>query len=165
MIAGNARRFSSCALFAAAVCGLGIAVVGCNDGAGEVVTPLRPTFAAELRLLDATGQARVAFRPGEPITLELRVTNLTSEEQTTQHPSAQIYDFAVQGPSGDSIWRWSRDKEFATVVTELHFAPNETRKFTEVWDQTDDAGKPVAPGAYTASGESGVSDIEHFRIE
>lgn len=152
-------------LLAVALGGLGVAMLGCSEGAEAVLTPSRATLAAELRLLDATGRSRVDFGRGEPIMLELRVTNLTSDTQTTRYPTSQTYEFAVKGPSDERVWSWSSGKSFAQVVTELHFAPHETREFTEVWEQTDDAGKLVAPGDYTAWGASTVEGAVRFRIE
>ena len=163
--AGPLRSVPWRGFLAVALCGLGFAVVGCNEGADDVLAPFQPTLTADLRLLDSTGRARIEFDQGEAITFELSVTNLTSYDQTTSFASAKVYDFSVQGPSGDWVWRWSRDRGFAAVITELHFAPHETRVFTEVWDQMDDAGKPVGLGDYTALGSSSKLDIVRFRIE
>jgi len=132
--------------------GLVALTMGCNDDSNSVVTPSEALFSTTLILLDASGQQKDAFRPGEEITFHLKVTNLTSNPQTLMLPSSQIFDCFVMDPAGVEIWRWSHGQGFATVLTPLEFAPRQTRDYMEIWDQTDNSGKPVDPGTYDASG-------------
>jgi hypothetical protein len=132
--------------------GLVALMPGCNDDSNPVVTPSEGLFSTTLILLDASGQPKDTFQPGEEITFHLKVTNLTSDPQTLELPSSQIFEFLIADPAGVEIWRWSHGQGFAAVLTPLEFAPLQTREYVEIWNQTDNSGKQVAPGTYDASG-------------
>jgi len=146
---GRRRQLVVAATFVATM-----TLFGCAEGGGDDarLASSEPAFSAELRLLHATGEADVTFDAGEPITFELKVTNLTDGEQTVNLSDAQRFDLAVSDPSGTGVWQWSNGRVFAQVVTPLRFLPHETREFTAEWNQTDDAGKVVEPADYQASG-------------
>lgn len=94
---------------------------------------------------------RDTYRAGDPVELTLTVTNSTADPVVLTAPSSQLYDFAViQG--GREVWRWSAGRMFMALVTPLEIAPGQARVFTEVWDQRDRDGQPVAPGYYVVQG-------------
>jgi hypothetical protein len=64
--------------------------------------------------------------------------------------SGQQYDFEVRR-AGQSVWRWSSGRLFTQALTELTIGPGERQVFTVTWNQQDNEGRPVAPGAYTAA--------------
>lgn len=117
-----------------------------------------PTFVTDLTLKDAGGAVRQEFARGEPITLELSVRNRTRTEATLQFSGGHQFDFVVIDPSripfvtNQIRWLWSRGRAFTLAITEIEFAPEETRTFTVVWDQVGDAGLPLSPGNYEARG-------------
>jgi hypothetical protein len=126
-------------------------LLGCAESA-EVIEPSVPTFSADLELRDASGNPAAGFPAGEPVVLVLRVRNLTDEARKLTLGTSQKFDFEVEDPSRGTVWRWSHDQAFLQVLTDLSFAPGETKTFSESWDQTDDAGKAVPAGAYDAVG-------------
>lgn len=132
------------------------AYFSCSSGGGRDDLPLlpgAPTFVTTLVLKDAAGAARSEFVPGEPVTLELQVRNRLNTSAAVQFPSGQQYDFIVLA-SGTRrvVWQWSRGRAFIQVLTEIVFAPGETRTFSVTWPQLDDSGQPVSPGRYEARG-------------
>ncbi len=124
-----------------------ILVQGCSDNGNGTV------FETTFNLRNASGQDLTRFANGEPITFVLSVTNLTDTSQRITLPSSQQYDFLVlQGHRGPILWQWSHGKGFLTVITELQFAPHETKTFSEIWDQKNNNGDPVGPGNLEAEG-------------
>jgi hypothetical protein len=113
-----------------------------------------PRFVAELVLKNAAGEVRNEFARGEPIHFELTVRNRSDEEVVMQFPSARHYELVVFDAGSSQVrWTWSSDKAFAQYVTELTFAPAETKAFTGIWDhQIGDDGQAVGPGNYEARG-------------
>ena len=55
--------------------------------------------------------------------------------------------------TGEEIWRWSRGRMFAQVLTELRFEPGESKRFEVQWDQRRADGTPAAAGHYQATGQ------------
>ncbi len=125
------------------IAGVLIAVVALTAIAG----PAADRAAGDLRLLLAVGKA--TYRPGEPVAINLRVTNGGGEVALTVYSGKQ-YDFIVQ-QRGALIWQWSHDKGFAQVVRETKMAPGESLAFNWTWDQRDLQGRQVEPGTYEIS--------------
>lgn len=146
------RRIAALGLVVAATTG---AWVSCSSGDGAPDLPGfgGPTFVTTLVLKDAAGAARSEFAPGEPVTLELQVRNRLGTSAAVQFPSGQQFDFVVLA-SGTRrvVWQWSRGRAFIQALTEIVFAPGETRLFTVIWPQLDDSGQPVPPGRYEVRG-------------
>jgi len=94
--------------------------------------------------------ARSVFRPGEPVSVSLRVTN-TAPAAVTVTFGGQQYDIIVR-QRGALVWQWSHDKGFAQVVRQVELAPGETRSYHVVWDQRDLQGRLVEPGTYEVTG-------------
>lgn len=90
---------------------------------------------------------RDEYAAGEPVSLRLTVTNLGDQVVRLSFPSSQIYDFVVR-QQGQEIWRWSSDKMFAMVLTELKLNPGESRTYHETWPQVDRKGEQVTAGSY-----------------
>ncbi len=111
-----------------------------------------PTFVTDLTIKNAAGAITQSFTPGEPITFELSVRNRTRSEAILQFPSTHQSDFVVIDSASRVRWLWSRDRAFPAVITELEFAPEETKTSSFVWDQVGDGGLPLSPGNYEARG-------------
>ncbi len=109
-------------------------------------------FSASLVLRDGAGNATAEFDAGEPVTFELTVTNLLSEQQRIVFPDSQTFEFEIRDPSGQKLWNWAHGQAFLTVLTAVEFAPGESKRFTHTWDQTGNDGRAVGPGDYDARG-------------
>ena len=105
-------------------------------------------MVAELILIDH----QTSFAPGEPVSMMLTFTNCGHGPVTRGYGTAQQYDFTVSNASGEEVWRWSRDRAFALVVTYQTFEPGETTVYGATWDQLTNDGEPVPPGMYSALG-------------
>jgi hypothetical protein len=134
------------------LCGAGLAALAAPCGGG-------PEGAAaaglELRLevADAAGVAAARFATGAAVSLALEVRNLGDAPRRLEFATARTHDFAVIDAGGREVWRWSRGRLFAQVLSEIELAPGEARRFAAAWDQRDAAGQPAPPGRYRVEGE------------
>jgi hypothetical protein len=110
-----------------------------------------PPFEARLELEAADSAARTTFAVGQPVVLVLRVRNTSEAARTLELPSAQPYDFAVFAEGGE-VWRWSRGRMFAQMLTELRFEPGEEKVWREKLGPSAGAATPLSPGRYRAEG-------------
>jgi hypothetical protein len=108
-------------------------------------------FQTSLVLKDAAGAIKNEFSAGEAITFELTISNLTNVTQILTLPHSQTYDFLVGSDAG-ILWNWSHDKGFLAFISQLIFAPLETKTFTEVWNQGDNGGVQIQARVYHAQG-------------
>jgi len=122
-----------------------IIISGCSnsdDSPIQVNLILRNTFSQESN----------SFIQGEAIGFLLTTTNTTNEPITLNFTSSQQYDFCIETTSGAEVWRWSADKGFLTVLTQLILPVQGAVEATQSWDQTLLAGGNLAIGSYTAFG-------------
>ena len=94
---------------------------------------------------------KTIYRSGGSVDAMLTVTNKDSSLRRFSFSSTQQYDFIVMAEE-EEIWRWSRDKVFASVLTELILSPSESVKYQEKWPQEDNQGNSVSPSDYQIIG-------------
>lgn len=108
-------------------------------------------FEARLELTTADAAARTTFRVGQPVVLVLRVRNTSEAARSLELPSTQPCDFAVFA-DGREVWRWSRGRMFAQMLTELRFEPGEEKVWRETLDPSAGLSAPLSAGRYRAEG-------------
>ena len=128
-----------------------------GEGRLEINDPpasgMDPTFTATLVLKDSSGALKNSFQRGELITMELSVRNRTDQIQRLTFADGGQHDFLVFNNGTHQLrWRWSDDKVFVQVTTELTFQPQETRTVSVTWDQVVASGLVLLPGPYEARG-------------
>jgi hypothetical protein len=96
---------------------------------------------------------------GEPIQLIISVA--VRDPMTLYYRTSQRYDLAVTNSQGQEVWRWSRNRAFAQVTEEVPLGANETRSFSETWDQRDNDGQQVPLGNYRIVAESSHCDANY----
>lgn len=90
---------------------------------------------------------KLGYAPGEPVTMMLKVFNRTGEEVTFHFNTAQRYDFVIKDEEENEVWRWSKDRMFATVLGEETLGPdNPEAIYTAQYK-----GK-LSPGSYKITG-------------
>jgi len=84
----------------------------------------------------------------------LRVENRSGVAQRVSLPSARTCDFSLSAPDGSELWRFSRGRMYAQMLTELAFEPGEQREFRATFDPSLRRGAraPLAPGRYSLRG-------------
>ena len=111
-----------------------------------------PAFETSLALHNARGKEVGVFERGETITMVLTIRNRTDTPQALTLPSAQTYDCTVSTAAGKEIWRWSKGRMFAQVLTKMTFSPGESKSFKVTWDRSRSDGSTAPPGQYKAIG-------------
>jgi hypothetical protein len=111
---------------------------------------MTPSAAANpVVTLHAPANARV----GEMIPITIRVENKSAETLELylcgREPTC---DFLVIASDGDVVWRRLEGEIVQAILRLELLAPGQTLELRDSWDQRDNAGEPVAPGAYTIRG-------------
>ena len=83
---------------------------------------------------------KTEYARGEPVVVQLQVTNRTEEIVTFHFSDGQRYDFLIQDEGGETRWRWSADKSFIQVLGEEQLAPGDTLTYQERFEG------PLSPG-------------------
>lgn len=89
-----------------------------------------------------------------PVTFSVTLRNSAGITANCTLPSAQIYDVVVRR-EGQTAWRWSGDKRFASVLTPHALAAGGARTYRAKWEATEGAlrdtlGDRVKFGEYEA---------------
>jgi len=87
----------------------------------------------------------------------LEVHNAGSAPQRLEFPTARTHDFAVSDAHGVEVWRWSRGRLFAQVLSEIELAPGQSQRFAAAWDQRTASGALAPAGRYRVVGSLACS--------
>lgn len=109
--------------------------------------PLSGLFDAELEARMDNGKIR----------LQYTLTNISGRELEMVYGSGKQYDYWVYDESGDEVYRWSHDKAFIQVITNVLVGVGEQLVFEEEWPMLNYEGEVVSPGVYTIQFKSSLS--------
>lgn len=125
-------------------------------------------LSLELEILDSAGNSIVEFLKNDTVTLQLSIKNTSDDYVPATYSSSQQYDFYIQKNS-ETVWKWSNDKFFLTVMLYDTLAPNETLIISEVWPdsqiQTIKIGNYVLFGRHTRSNDGTKERSLSFSIK
>jgi len=85
-----------------------------------------------------------------PVDMSLTVRNAGPAAVVWSFATAQRFDAILYDDDCREIWRWSRGRMFAQAAGSLTIAPRGIITYRIRWDQRDQAGRQVRPGAYEA---------------
>ena len=78
---------------------------------------------------------------GESVKNTYTITNNSDSPLRFTFNTSQIYDFSIVNYGwGTLVYRWSKGKIFAQVITYLEIPAHSSRNFTAVWNQETNAG-------------------------
>jgi hypothetical protein len=97
-------------------------------------------------LIFSVSPQKDSYSPGEKVTLNLTIKNTGTSFLTLRFSTSQVYDIQIVGPNS-YFWRWSKDRFFAQVITEILLNPGEEKVFQEFWE----TNKDFSPGEYSIS--------------
>ncbi len=89
------------------------------------------------------------YSRGERIKMSLIKTNITDSEIDLRYSTSQIVEITAANSSGNIVWRYSTNQNFAQFTRIITIFPGGTQLINEYWDQRNDAGRQVLPGNYT----------------
>jgi hypothetical protein len=84
---------------------------------------------------------------GGRITLRANICNVDTSDATMSYPTGRELDVAIV-LGGEEVWRWSKDRRFATTPHAVPLPVGECLMWTTEWGQVDQSGRPVAKGVY-----------------
>ena len=126
-----------------------VLAAGCTKTVGPTGSLVRSAAADEE--MASSLQVRVS---GNSVRMDLYVTNSTSADMPLEYPTAQRYDFEVQTPSGERLWRWSDGRMFAQVAGTEALGAGQTLQHGAAWDGGSRRGRYVAVARLTAANRS-----------
>lgn len=91
-------------------------------------------------------------RPGEPLYLQLTLSNPTGRPIRLSLSTSRTADFVIQSLDGRTAWSLSGTRAALEVPNELVLAPGESRTFEEMWMGRTLEGAPAERGSYLAIG-------------
>jgi len=95
---------------------------------------------------------RRTYRRGEPVSITLVKTNISSSPRTLTYTTGQRYDFEAVRTDGRVVWRWSQGRVFTQQTGTVTLQPGENQVFTATWDQRNQQGNLVTPQDITIRG-------------
>jgi hypothetical protein len=149
----NAAAFAAIAVLALTVgAAPSWAQRGSGGGFGRGDDDSITTSGASRNLQASITTDRSQYGPGRAVSIRLNLTNIGQRRVTLTGGSRGEYDIWVRDArTGNAVWQWSRSRgagggDRSRRVPSLE--PGETRSVRELWDQTDDRGRPVPAGVY-----------------
>lgn len=91
---------------------------------------------------------RPSYPLGEEVTITYSLKNVCDQPLVYNFSSAKQYDISIKRGTNE-VFRLSRGKMYAQMMTNLVLQPGETKSFEVRWDQRDPSGAQVGPGVYT----------------
>ena len=140
-------------------------LINCGGGDSSNNENNESAVHANLILRDKFNQEASTFIQGEEIDFYLTSNNTTNEPITLTFSDSQQYEFYITSASGGEVWRWSADKVFAQINSQLILPAQGTIEASEDWDQILLVGGSIPIGSYIAFGSfKDQSSIAQFRF-
>jgi len=94
-----------------------------------------------------------SVRTGEPVPVELQLTNRTERPITIYLQGRPIaFDITVKREDGSVVWRRLEGQVVPAILAVRTLAPAESLTFGAVWDGRLPGGAPAPAGSYTITG-------------
>jgi len=119
------------------VLGLVILTAGATHGQGQ---------AGPTHVIGILTTNHASYKRGEPVEMRFVVKNPTKSSQHYDFVTARQFDVWVSDARGVEVWRWSRDRAYAPVMTAFSLAPGESKTYTAEYD----LNRTLPLGIYTA---------------
>jgi len=106
-------------------------------------------FDTSLSVKDRMSQPEKVFNANEPITFELLIANVLNEPATlTAGSSCTAVVFEVADSARRRVWGSADNIACIQMLQPRKYAPLESVRESDTWDQRDSAGAFVQPGTY-----------------
>jgi hypothetical protein len=147
---------------------LGIAALvalACSGGEDENLTPPSQATPTEQLRLTVALEVQSSVSVGEAVPLTLKLRN-EGESLASVYLGGNVpYDFVVSKPNGTEVWRWLASQVIQPLLELKTLDGGEELKFEGEWDQRNNEGQPVSPGAYLVRGVLKGETPEGQRLE
>jgi hypothetical protein len=96
---------------------------------------------------------REVYGINETIEVTINVENHKSEEITLEFPSSQVADFQCIDPLGNTVYTWSYERAFLSVITPVTIPSQSSIEiFNTSWYRMANTGEVLENGVYTLQG-------------
>ena len=85
---------------------------------------------------------------GETVEMKLTLQNVSNEAASFSLGGSPAYDFVVSTADGEYVWHSMCAKFALALLGSETLGPGEELEFVGEWEQVDNRGEPVPPGAY-----------------
>lgn len=153
MIKSENRRVRFLAIFiSATILFAGLSLTGCSTvgvdkpsgGVGQQQNQQTPDKTSTMveTTLDLVEQ-------GKALKVDFSLKNSSDKELDLLFGSGHQYDIIVTNSKGREVYNWAVDKAFTEALIEKKLAPGQQLSYSEEWEYTDNAGKPLPHGKYS----------------
>ncbi|MDH5629626.1 MAG: BsuPI-related putative proteinase inhibitor [Gammaproteobacteria bacterium] len=97
-------------------------IIACYDDTYDDMT--QANFTLSILTKDSFGQVNDTFLQGEPITIEMMVSNPTSKKIDLRFSSGCQYSFKLYNSNNEAVWDWLADKLCTQAITYLTIPAN-----------------------------------------
>ena len=111
-----------------------------------------PPDEAFLRAIDYSLEVVSQAPYGETVRMKLTLRNVSDGMVNLVLGGRPPYDFEVSTPDGEQVWHWKCGKITNLPLDSKTLEPGEELEFVGEWEQVDNRGEPVPPGAYLVRG-------------
>ena len=109
----------------------------------------KPVLAGDNNVSISVKTDKQYYESGEPVKITFIIKNNGDSPVRFTFNTAQMYDFSIVNYGwGKSVYRWSKGRMFAQVITHLEIPANGEKVFEFVWDQKSNTGNSVTVGVY-----------------
>jgi Intracellular proteinase inhibitor len=148
---------SSCTLVLCQAILLAACSNGGSDGGVSTDPPAPPArapeqcgaFASTLTIKDRMQQPVNVFNPGEPVTLEMRITNASANPAALGSGTECTQGFFVADRSNNMVWHSGDGVACTMQFIQIQLAPGETFIYSRQWNLTGHDGTRLPAGVYT----------------
>lgn len=132
--------------------------IGCPEITRWPLVDRAPPDEAFIHAIDFSLEVVDRAPHGETVPMRLRLRNVGDEPMSISLGGRPPYDFRISTPDGEPVWNWKCGRITLSVLDGETLSPGEELEFVGEWEQVDNLGEPVSPGAYLVSG---ILDLEN----
>ena len=126
--------------------------VGCDGIHPWPIDPGEPPDEALLGAVDYSLEVAPQASYGETVEIKLILRNVSDEPVSSVLGGRPPFDFVVSTADGEQVWHWKCAKITNQPLDSKTLEPGEELEFVGEWEQVDNRGEPVPPGAYLVRG-------------
>ena len=124
---------------------LALPAMVCADAGGK-------GLELEVHVAGADGEALRTFTSGQSIHLGLELTNHGPEPLSLPFSSAKTFDAVVLSGDGTEVWRFSKGRMYAQMLSQLELASGDSKVFEAACESMESGVPALAPGRYEVVG-------------